>query len=61
MNTINNKKKKQNTLNILSNPKFILGSIINPIIPFNNSYNTDNNTEDVNNKNQEVKPIDIFF
>jgi hypothetical protein len=56
MNTIKN-KKSQNKLNILSNPKFILGSIINPIIPFNNY----NDNEDISNKNKETKPIDVFF
>ena len=62
MNTIKN-KKSQNKLNILSNPKFILGSIINPInpiIPFNN-YNDNEDINNKNNKNKETKPIDVFF
>ena len=57
MKTTNN-KKKQKTLNILSNPQFILGSIINPISnPFTNSfnrkleYNNTDNTDNTNNTN----------
>ena len=63
MNIVNNKKKNK-TLNILSNPQFILGSIINPINSYNNSFsrniedNIDN--EDIK-KNKEEKNIDSFF
>jgi len=63
MNIVNNKKKNK-TLNILSNPQFILGSIINPINSYNNSFsrniedNIDN--EDIK-KNKEEKNIDAFF
>ena len=67
MNTSNN-KKKQKVLNILSNPQFILGSIINPIIPFNNTFGRkieDNigysDNDELNRKNKEEKTIDVFF
>ena len=70
MNTINN-KKKQKTLNILSNPQFILGSIINPINSFNNSFgsiiedgnniNDDINNENLIRENKVEKNIDAFF
>jgi hypothetical protein len=59
MNTINKKKKSNtlNTLNILSNPTFVLGSIINPIIPFNNTFqkDNDNNNNNKNNNNNNNK------
>ena len=55
MKTTNN-KKKQKTLNILSNPQFILNSIINPISnPFTNSFSRklEYNINNINNDNND--------